>query len=201
MTAHRRSDGTGYDYICKKGNMRACPCKKVSIACRSADGAAWLHAVEIIKDPKQVEQKLEKRKQEHPPDKDLSYVDAELERIAAEIENLVFLGKTAPDKQVLGTLGGLINDLVRQRQKYEAMRKPLLDIEEKRKKEAAAIVQFEEQCATWRQKLKSPNPTFSYEEMRKAIEFFGIKAVVWGSDHKPRLDITLDPPDFVSIGL
>jgi len=202
MNAHNRCAGdNGADYRCKKGNFGAGECKKVTISCRMVDDVAWEHACEIIKDPNKVQQKLEAKKVEYQRDGDLEHVDNELSKIAKEVENLAFLGKTAPDKQVLETLGGLLNDLTRQRLKYEKMREALLNIEEKRKKDAETLAQFEKKCAMWRWKLKEPGASFTYQEKREAIEFFGIKALVWRSEHKPRFEIPLNPQSIESIRL
>ena len=119
MNAHWQ-EGNSY-YRCKKGHNRE-GCRYVTISARKLDAAAWEHAIEIIQDPALVAQKLEQWKEETQPDNDLDYVNGELRRIEAEVKNIVELSALAPNKMVLETASGLLNDFDRQRIKFEKMR-------------------------------------------------------------------------------
>ena len=124
-----------------------------------------------------------------------------MSHIEAEVKNIVELSKMAPNKLVLETASGLLNDLERKRIKFENMRSMLLNIEERKNKEALALAQFAQKCATWRKRLKTKNAKFSYAEMREAIEYFGVKARVWRHDSTMRYQIKAKPPVIASIEL
>jgi hypothetical protein len=46
--------------------------------------------------------------------------------------------------------------------------------------------------------LEDPNSHFSYQEKREALEFFGIRALVWRKEHKPHFSIVSTDSDLVS---
>ena len=57
------------------------------------------------------------------------------------------------------------------------------------KEEQEALAEFERRCVIYKQKLTCPDASFSYQEKREALEFFGIKTLVRRRGHTPRFKI------------
>ncbi|HEY5002683.1 MAG TPA: hypothetical protein VII61_05995, partial [Ktedonobacteraceae bacterium] len=66
------------------------------------------------------------------------------------------------------------------------------------KEEQEKIAAFKKRCEMYRQKLEEPDATFTYQEKREALEYFGVKVLVWRVYHKPRYSIASE--EDVSLG-
>src|SRR5262249_7761387 len=81
---------------------------------------------------------------------------------------------------------------------YEKELATEIDIHEEWKKTQDQLRNFHKRCQEMREKLDDPEYEPDNKFKREAIEFFGITAWVWKADHKPRIDIQLNPPSIAS---
>ncbi len=74
-----------------------------------------------------------------------------------------------------------------------------INVHEEWKKAQQKLANFHKRCQEMREKLDDPQfePDFAFK--REAVEFFGIRAIVWRKNHKPHFDITCSPLDIVSM--
>lgn len=189
-------------YSCGKGEQALGECRRVIIVSHIVDEAAWEHAVEIIKDPQLVAQKLAEKKRKNPTDGEFAPLerrDKRLKEIEDEVQNLVKLAQQAPFSIVLETTAKLLAGLERERQGLLQEHAKLTHIDKEFKKEQDALLVFEKRCETMRSQLENPDFEPTYEFKREALEYFGIKARVWRVDHKPHFIITYGPPSVVSV--
>lgn len=204
MSVHRQVSQGFVNYVCNKGNQGFGYCRRTAIRCIILDEAAWGHALEIIKDPSLVAQKLEQRRRKNPTDGEFDPInrrDKRLNEIEQEITNLVTLAQKAPSMTVLETTGKLLAELDKEKKGLLEERKQLVDLDTEYKKEQEALALFAKKCATMRTLVADPAYMPSYEFKREAIEYFGIKAHVWRVGHTPRYTISGNPPDIVSLSL
>ncbi|MGH2497909.1 MAG: recombinase family protein [Ktedonobacteraceae bacterium] len=185
----RKSDNK-IDYRCKStGDKERGECEGFTIAAHILDNAAWQHAVEIIKDPKQVAQKLQEKKRKNPTEGEFSPIERRLREIEKEVQNLLKMGRYAQNEDSIESLGRLLHDLERENLGLLTEQKKLQKLELLYKEEQEAIAAFEQRCIIYREKLEDPDASFSYQEKREALKYFGIKAHVWRLRHDPHFEI------------
>lgn len=194
----RKSEGK-IDYRCKSsGDRERGECEGFIILARILDEAAWQHAVEIIKDPKMVAQKVQQQKQQNPTAGEFDPINRRLKEIEKEVQNIIKMGQYAQSEDYVDILGRLLHQMEREKLGLLGEQAKLQNLDELYKKEQEAIAAFENRCATYRQKLEDPNACFTYSEKREALEYFGIKALVWRAGHTPRFKIESSVPSVVS---
>lgn len=178
------------DYRCKStGDRERGVCEGFTVLARTLDAAAWADAVAIIKNPVAFEQKMQSKKQQNPTDGEYAPVNRRLKEIEKEVQNLYTMGQYSQDADSLKTLGKLLAGLEREKLGLLQEQKKLQNIDLLYKKEQEKIAAFEKRCAIYREKLEDSNTEFSYQEKREALEYFGIKALVWRVHHKPHFSI------------
>src|SRR5260370_4886619 len=198
---HKKIGNKYYDsvsYQCCKGVQGLGECQRVIIVTHFVDDAAWEHAVEIIKDPSLVEQKIEQKRKKYPLERELITVDQRLKEIDEEVQNLIYMGQHAQSKESLESLGKLLGHLEQEKNQWLKEQRKLQNIDEEYRKEQEALALFAKRCEAMRASLADPTFEPSYEFKREALEYFGIKAVVWRTERNPRFQITCDPPSIVS---
>ncbi len=164
-------------------------CEGFTILARTLDAAAWKHAVEIIKEPELVEQKLQEKKRQNPTDIEFAPINRRLQEIEREIQNLIKLGQYSQIDETVETLGRMLAQLEREKIGLLEEKKKLQNLDVLYKAEQETLISFEKRCAIYRQKLEDPNAMFTYAEKREVLEYFGIKAFVWRNNHTPRFKI------------
>ncbi len=178
-------------------------CKGCAISARLLDNAAWAKAVEIIRDPTQVEKKLEQWMSNDPTAERRKIVNRKLKELKkqqeAMRENLASLLKTSqPDQGTIDFLNSQLKQLATQEEEYqgqlvddERIHQLWIQIQEK-------VEELHKVCADMREKLNDPTYIPDYDRKRELILFFGITAKVWKADQPQRFKIESRPPDIMS---
>lgn len=194
-----RHTGGKIDYRCKSsGDKERGECEGFVILARTLDEAAWQHAIEIIKDPLMVAQKLQQKKRKNPTEDEFSPIERRLKEFEKEVQNLLKMGRYAQDDDSVESLGKLLHELEREKLGLLAEQKKLQNIDLLYMEEQEAIAAFEKRCIIYREKLEDPNASFSYQEKREALEYFGVKALVWRVHHTPHFKIVSTCPSVLS---
>jgi hypothetical protein len=183
--------GTGkIDYRCKStGDRERGVCEGFTILARNLDAAAWADAVKIIKDPTTLAQKMQAHKRQNPTDGEHAPVNRRLKEIEKEVQNLMTMGRYAQCEESIETLGKVLAGLEREKLGLLQEQKKLQNLDLLYKEEQEKIAAFEKRCEIYRQRLEDPEAQFLYQEKREALEYFGIKALVWRVHHKPHFSI------------
>jgi hypothetical protein len=166
------------------------------------DAAAWEKAVAIIRDPSEVDKKIqhltsgtpsvEQRKKKL---KNLADIRKEQETLRDNLSKL--LTKETLDEQTAGFLSGQLR-VLEKREQDEL--KDLADEQrwqEKYYNLQQEVVRFHEHCTQWRELLANAAFVPSCDFKREACVFFGIRAIAWKIGHEPRVDIATSPPDIM----
>lgn len=178
------------DYRCKSsGDRERGECEGFTICARKLDQAAWEHAIEIIKDPTILEQKLQEKQRQNPTKEEHAPINRRLKEIEKEVQNLRAMGQHSQSDEVLKALGTLLAGLERERLGLLEEEKKLQDLDLLYKDEQEKLLAFRKHCSIYREKLENSNATFTYQEKREALEYFDIKAFVWRVHHTPRFRI------------
>jgi DNA invertase Pin-like site-specific DNA recombinase len=189
-------------YICGNhaGSLGRCP--GCSIPVSVLDEAAKKRVRKIIRDPKEVEEKvrtilsgnpiLEQRK------KMLDDLKATQKKQASMRENLnIYMQEGTLDA---GTREYLSAQLGLLAQEEEKRKKDLADeqaLQEKYNLLQENLAKFKERCVQWRTKLDDPAFNPPYKFWREACEYFGITGIVWKKGSEPPYEIVSDPPSIV----
>ena len=197
-----RKNRSRVDYRCKStGDSERGECKGFTITARLVDEDAWKRAVEIINDPTILTQTLQKKKGKNPTEGEFDPINRQLRDIEKEVQNIITLGRFAQDEESVKSLGKLLADAERRKLGLLAEQKKLQNLDLLYQEEQQKITAFEERCAIYRQKLTDPNASFSYAEKREALEYFGIRALVWRKEHTPQFRIVSIETDVLSPSL
>jgi hypothetical protein len=193
-----------FSYNCSRPYNSVDLCKGCSIAVDTLDAAAWEKAVEIIRDPTEVDNKiadiLKKNSAAQQRQRALKTLNAILKDEETYRRNLA--AEMKKRKLSERTIAYLQAELAALEQQEQEARKNLADeqtMQQKQEKLQCRIAEFHQQCQEWRGKIDDPEfiPTFIFQ--RDAILFFGITATVWKVDHKPRYLFFTDPPEIVEL--
>jgi site-specific DNA recombinase len=202
-----RTNGTEkayFSYNCAKPYNRVDLCKGCSIPVDMLDAAAWEKAVEIIRDPTEVDQKIaDIIKQNSAAQQRLRAVKT-LNAILKEEETYRRNLASEMKKKTLSerTIAFLNAELTALEQQEQEARKNLADeqtMQQKQEKLQRRIAEFHQQCQQWREQIDDPGFTPTFKFKHDAILFFGITATVFKVDHKPRYLFHTDPPEIVEL--
>ncbi len=202
MTVRRdKRRGSIASYYCPNSRVR---CKGRSILAREVDDAAWEEALHIIRDPTEVDQKVEallreldKEKHKRQQKNELATIRKKQTVLRNELNTLIQEGKL--DKGTREYLTGQLKLLAQQEEDYLATQKNEEEVQATFDKAQRKLLAFHKRCEEWREKIDDPQFTPTYQFMRDAIEFFGICAMVQQVGSKPPFNIIIDPPSIVSI--
>lgn len=194
--------GPGKDlrlYTCTRGN-RFGTCKGCSIAVHTLDSAAWQHALEIIRDPSQVDKRINALQSDDPTKDRRKSIKSKLASIR-EQQNVLRerLVQLKLDKGTEEFINQRLNELAKEEQGYLDELNNTQNTYEQWNKLQERLKEFHQRCAKMRDQLDDPDFESSYEFKRDACEFFGIQAVVWRQGHKPRFKIESNPPSIVTL--
>jgi len=143
------------------------------------DKKAWAKAVEILKDPAKVRAKVAKAREDNKPVINTEDVEATIEHIRRQMNNLYRLAQAATDDETIDDLTVMMNDLEKQKRAAEALLYDIEEDEEERQEVEAEIARFEKWAEGVRPMLTDPTYEPTYNEKRRAIECIGIHAVVF----------------------
>jgi DNA invertase Pin-like site-specific DNA recombinase len=200
-----KKDETFTVYRCSNAIIRieginGCPGKpSVTIRAHIPDNLAWSTAVEIIRDPSEVDRKLEAWKTEDPNAERRQHITGELAkiktrraRLAARLEDEDLDDETYADVKLR------LKELAEQKKGYEKELRTEINVYDEWLKMQERLNHFHKRCQEMREKLDDPEFEPDYDFKRQAIEFFGIVVKVWKTNHDPRIVIESNPPSIVS---
>src|SRR6266487_4008028 len=186
-------------YRCSTAYIKAKKCPNGSITAHIADDLAWEKAIEIIRDPLEVDRKADAWKTEDPNVERRQFITSELAKIKDRQKRLRDrLEDEDLDDDTYADVKLRLKDLADQKRGYEDELKIEINIHDEWKKVQDQLKNFHRKCAEYVKKIDDPNYEADYNFKREAIEFFGIVVTVWRTDHKPRIDIQSTPPSIVS---
>jgi len=187
-----------FSYNCRRPLRLTGQCPGCTIPVEIPDEAAWQKAVEIIRDPTEVDEKIKQLTAGDPTTqhrqktlKDLAEIRKRQTALRKDLSDLSQEGRL--DKGTREYLSGQLNILAQQE---EDALKQLADeqaFQDKYTKLQERIAQFHQQCRAWREKLDDPQFTPSFDFKREALLFFGISITVRKQGTEPRYMVYADP--------
>ena len=193
-----------FSYNCAKPYNYVGLCKGCSIAVDILDLAVWEKEVEIIRDPSEVDRKIEQFIAQNSATQQRKRALKTLNAILSEQERFrKNLASEMRKKSLSETTVAFLNTqlTILEQQEQEA-RKDLADEQRMQQKQEILerrIAEFHQQCREWREQIDDPGFTPTFKFMQDACLYFGITATVWKDGHKPRYLIHTDPPDIVEL--
>jgi site-specific DNA recombinase len=193
-----------FSYNCCKPYTREGRCSGCSIMVDELDSAVIEKIYETIRDPSEVDQKIQHLTKDNPVIehrkktlKSLTEFRKEKETLQANLSEA--MRKKILDERSIQFLNGQLTLLEGQE---ENARKELDDeqaLQDKYNALQQEIADFHQQCREWREQIDDPEFTPSFTFLHNACLYFGISATVFKSGTKPRYLIHTDPPDIVKL--
>jgi len=196
----REKNGIRYRYVCINTAYTANKCDKGNkITAHIADNYAWSKAVEIIRDPSQVDRKLEARRKADPNAERRAYITGELAKIkASRIRLMKRLEDEDLDDESYTDVKRRLKELADLKRGYEHELTLESNIHEEWKKAQEQLKNFHRKCEAYREKINDPHYEPDYEFKREAIDFFGIVIRVRQGRSEDRMEAESNPPSIVS---
>ena len=189
-------------YQCGNYTGTLSKCKGCSTDARMLDAAGWAEAVKIIRDPSEVDKRIQKLTADNPITKQhrnklatLADIHNRQTALRKDLSEMSQKGKL--DKGTREYLSSQLTILAKQEADTKQQLEDEQAVKEQYNKLQQRIVEFHKRCTQWREKLDDPQFTPSYKFMRDACEFFGITAIVYKAGHEQRYEIQKDPPSIV----
>jgi len=193
-----------FSYNCSRPYNTVDLCKGCSIPVDMLDAAAWEKAVEIIRDPSEVDSKIadlikqnSAAQQRLRAVKTLNAILKEEETYRRNLANE--MKKTRLSERTIASLNAELTVLEQQEQDARRDLDDKQKMQQKQEDLERRIGEFHQQCQEWREKLDDPEFTPTFKFKHDAVLFFGINATVWRVDHKPRYLFHTDPPEIVEL--
>ncbi len=202
----KNTDPLGYYamYTCGVhiGSLGRCPGCNIPVSV--LDDAAKQKVIEIIRDSRQVEEKVSLITAGNPlliqRKNILDNLRTIRKRQASLRQNLNDL--IQEEKLDKGTKEYLSSQLKILAQDEEKCKQDLADeqaLQEKYMKMQEKLAEFKERCVKWREQLDDPQFNPPYKFWREACEYFGITAIAFKKGYEPRYKIVSDPPSIVKL--
>ena len=191
-----------FTYICFSNSNQNNKCSTglyVRVNANIVDDAAWSKALEIIRDPLEVDRKIEARRTEDPNADRLQHITGELAKIKATQKRLRDrLEDEDLDDDTYADLKIRLKNLADMKRDYEHELSIEIDIHAEWLKIQEQLNHFHKRCQEMREKLNDRNYESSYDFKRDAIEFFGIIVRVRKPQDPPRITVESSPPSIES---
>ena len=192
-----------YRYWCINNAFTANKCegKGNRISAHIADNYAWSKAVEIIRDPSQVDIKLEARRKADPNAARRQMITEELAKVRARQKRLRDrLEDEDMDDDTYADVKLRLQKLAELKRGYEHELAIESNIHEEWEKEQDQLNNFHRKCEEYREKIDDPDYEPDYDFKREAVEFFGIIVRVRKGRDGGRMEAESNPPTLVSNG-
>ncbi len=186
-----------YLYCCHRKITRRGDCPTASISTKKLDTEVWKRAQEIILNPTQVTEEVNKRRQADPTKDNHKSLKNQLAKVTHEIENCTKTLLEAKNETVRSIMSKELERLVKDQGQLEHALRNVHSQQKEWAKEQKKLDDFVQECAKMRGQLDDLNYEPTYEFKRNACEYFGLKAHVWRADHKPHSSIECNPPKIV----
>ncbi len=210
MWRHRAGKNQKYEvfmYRCNKAmgvanKIKTCTCPKVG--CIKADNAAWEKALEIIRQPQLVDEKIEALKAPDPTARRRQQITSELAEARRRYKNLQRnlseeLEKDDLESDSITAINHRLKELSQMISSYESELQQEETSYMKWKELQIKLNKLHKFCADMREKLDDHTYMPTYKEKRDALEFFGVSVKVSGGKGKPKLEVTASPPSIISM--
>lgn len=201
MVVDRKCGGSGklVVYRCVRKQTRRGVCETSQIAAYILDEAVWQRAVATIRDPSQVIESVNKRRQADPTKDNRKQLKRKLVGIVREIENCTKTHNESKSEAVRKIMLGELERLTREQEQVSQLLAITDNQRDQWKEEQQKLDDFVQWCDKTRAMLDDPTHEISYEEKRNACEIIGLTALVWRTDRRAgRFEITCDPPELSS---
>jgi DNA invertase Pin-like site-specific DNA recombinase len=160
---------------------------------------AWEIALEIIRDPSEVDRKIEALKKEDPNAERREYITGELAKVKAKQKrDWNRLEDEDLDDDTYSEIKLRLKELADLKRGYENELAREINIHEEWRKAQDQLKYFHKRCQEMREKIDDPEYIPEGKFKREAIEFFGITAWIRKAGSDQRVEIQLNPPSIVS---
>ena len=198
MSVFRHRKRGWVSYVCYKAKNGYKECPGAIVRNHILDGIVREKAIEIILDPKQVEQALAAKKTDDPHLDTVKSLTATLHDTIGRIQNLMETLETTPHTEenkearalMSMRLTTLSNHKAKVTEELDRVKREQLNWTEAQK----AMLEFKAWCDSVRPHLCDQSYQPTWKEMRNAIEQIGIKVYVYREEHDPRFIIDVMPP-------
>jgi site-specific DNA recombinase len=199
----RHEKATAYYYCSLARNRVRTPCKHHATLTRILDDTAWQAALEIIANPKLVDEQVQARRTQDPTAGRRKQITTKLAEIrrdqTAMRKNLSdLIRKKQVDAGTQTFLTSQLKELAEQETRNLDLLSQEENLQEKWRQVEEKITELHQFCAEMREKLDDPTYIPPFKKKREILKFFGITAILWGTDHEPRYKIEANPPSIVS---
>ena len=200
LTVHRDLKKKVIAYQCSVHKQGYAKCKLgCYVVAYLADNAAWLKAVEVIRKPSLIEEKLAERQKQDKLQDEIDSLTRLIEEIVPRMKNIMETIEESPKGEGRGVLVAHLGELQAQKTHFEEDRDLLMRQMQHKHDTQQKIAEFKEWCDEIRPQLADGAlPEFPYKRKRDAIEYLGIHVRVFKVDHKPHMQVEFDPPVIVS---
>lgn len=190
-----------YRYCCINTPRTAYKCEGAGnrVPASLADNHAWAKAVEIIRDPSQVDRKLAARRKSDPNADRRKWIEGQLAEVTTKQKRLrMRLEDEDLDDDTYEATKLRLRELASLKRGYENELAVESNIHEEWRKEQDQLNNFHRKCDEYRKRIDDSGYEPDYKFKRDAIEFFGI--VVWVHKKRDGNRFTIDsnPPSIVS---
>lgn len=172
---------------------------RISLRIDSIDNEAWMMAVEHIRNPKLVIDRVNHIMQERKDLNEEKTIRRSLDEVKRKIKNLVLLAEGATDEDEVENIRGRLVVLQKNKRELEKLMVDLENEEEQRAMIDKAIVDFLGWCAKVRPFLDDPDYVPTYSEMRRALVILGITAIIYPAGSKERFTLDLARPSIMEV--
>lgn len=179
-------------------------CQGCTIPVATLDQAAKQRVIQIIRDPKEVEEKVRSitagdplREQRKRLLEELKAIQKQQAEYRQNLSTLMKEGKLDPGSREYMTAE--LQVLAAEEEKYKKDLANEQALQEKYNTLQENLAKFKQRCVQWREQLDDLafNPPFKF--WREACEYFGITGIAWKKGHEPPYTIVSDPPSIVSL--
>ena len=192
-------------YVClaHSSQLEKCPIGS-RMPASHADLIAWQKAVEIIRDPSEVDKEVDKYRTPDPTadrrkqtNKKLADIRKAQKNLEENATNLAQQGLLHP--KLAASFHKQAEDLAAQEQECEELLAKDIDTHAMWLQLEAKLDEVHQRCQEWREKLNDPEFIPPYKEKRELCEFFGITIICYQNGHKPPYETEVNPPSIVSL--
>jgi Recombinase zinc beta ribbon domain/Recombinase len=191
-------------YNCAKPYNQIGTCRGCSIPLWVLDGAVWEKAVEIIRDPSEVDRKIAQLTAEDAVTQRRrrtlkTLTDIRKDQLTLRTNLNTLMRKKILDESTVAFLSGQLKLLEKQEQEALSQLADAQAMQQKYDKLQVRLAEFHQQCTAWRDQLDDPEFTPLLSFKQDALQFFGISVTVWKQGTEPRYVLQVDPPDIVEL--
>ena len=157
------------------------------------DDAAWALAVEHIKNPQLILERVEQIMNTQLEPEHIERLNAQLLDVTERLKKLMEFVLEATDEDVITMVKEKRQQL--EKEKRDIERLLLINLQDKEKEEHVRLEleKFVGWCDTIRPFVDDPDYEITIQEKRQAVAILGIVATIHPSDHKPRYKVEIAP--------